>query len=170
METINGWIIRAHPLFLDQLERLTAAVEREARKNPETFRSAANFKLLNALNKLVFDVIPADPASSIFRQGGTLGAERKHWFRAKFGNGRFRLFFRYNSTAKVIVFAWVNDAETLRSYGSRSDAYAVFRAMLEDGNPPDSWKELLDAASSDVVTRRLEALTEASAKLGKNKR
>ncbi|MBB5274226.1 toxin YhaV [Rhizobium rosettiformans] len=168
METVNGWIIRTHPLFLDQLERLTAAVEREARKKPGTFRSGANFKLLSALNKLVFEVIPADPTLAMFRQGGTLGAERKHWFRAKFGNGRFRLFFRYNSAAKVIVFAWVNDAETLRSYGSRSDAYAVFRGMLEDGNPPDSWKELLDAASSDVATRRLEALTEASAKLDKN--
>jgi toxin YhaV len=169
METVNGWIIRAHPLFLDQLERLTAAVEREARKKPDTFRSGANFKLLAALNKLVFDVIPADPTSSIFRQGGTLGAERKHWFRAKFGNGRFRLFFRYNSTAKLLVFAWVNDAETLRSYGSRRDAYVIFRAMLDDGNPPDSWKDLLDAASSDAVLRRWEALTDASAKLGSNK-
>ncbi|MDQ0423146.1 toxin YhaV [Peteryoungia aggregata LMG 23059] len=166
METVNGWIIRAHPLFLDQLERLTAAAEREARKKPEAFRSGANFKLLIALNKLVFDVIPADPASPSFRQGGALGPERKHWFRAKFGNGRFRLFFRYNSAAKVLVFAWVNDAETLLSYASRSDAYAVFRAMLEDGNPRDSWKDLLDAASSDAVVWRLEALAEDAAKPG----
>lgn len=154
MEMINGWIIRAHPLFLDQLERLTAAVEREAHKRPETFRSGANAKLLAALQKLMFETIPADPASPAFRQGGTLGPERKHWFRAKFGNGRFRLFFRYSSTAKIIVFAWVNDAETLRSYGARNDAYAVFRAMLDDGNPPDSWKHLVEAASSDVAMKR----------------
>ncbi|MFN3636239.1 MAG: type II toxin-antitoxin system YhaV family toxin, partial [Rhizobium rhizophilum] len=91
----------------------------------------------------------------------------KHWFRAKFGNGRFRLFFRYNSTGKVLVFAWVNDADTLRSYGSRSDAYAVFRAMLEDGNPPDSWTELLEAASSDTVIRRLDAMTDRSSRLAR---
>lgn len=165
METINGWIIRAHPLFLDQLERLTAAVEREAAKKPATFRSGANFKLLAAINRLIFEIIPNDPTGPQFRQGGTLGPDRKHWFRAKFGNGRFRLFFRFNAAVKVIVFAWVNDAETLRTYGSRNDAYAVFRAMLEDGNPPDSWSQLLDAASSDAVVRRLESLASVSLKL-----
>jgi len=50
----------------------------------------------------------------------------------------------------------------LRSYGSRGDAYAVFRAMLEDGNPPDSWKDLLEAASTDAVIRRLEAMANHS--------
>jgi toxin YhaV len=167
METVHGWIIRAHPLFLDQLERLTSAVEREATRKPDSFRSSANFKLLVALKKLMTDVIPADPTSPTFRQGGTLGPERKHWFRAKFGNGRFRLFFRYNSSAKVLVFAWVNDADSLRSYGSRSDAYAVFRAMLEDGNPPDSWQELLEAASSDAVIRRLQAMEDRASRLAR---
>lgn len=159
MDTVKGWIIRAHPLFLDQLERLTLAVEKEALKKPDTFKSGANFKLLAALEKLVFESIPADPTLPVFRQGETLGSERKHWFRAKFGNGRFRLFFRYNSTARVLVFAWVNDADTLRSYGSRSDAYAVFRAMLDDGNPPDSWQQLLEAASSATAEKRLGELT-----------
>ncbi|TPP10446.1 type II toxin-antitoxin system YhaV family toxin [Rhizobium glycinendophyticum] len=151
METVNGWIIRAHPLFLDQLERLTAAVEREALKKPETFRSSANAKLLAALQKLIFETIPADPAATGFRQGGIVRPERKHWFRAKFGNGRFRLFFRYSSAARVIVFAWVNDSDTLRRYGARTDAYHVFRAMLDDGNPPDSWNSPLEAASSKAA-------------------
>ena len=167
METVHGWIIRAHPLFLDQLERLTSAVEREASRKPDSFRSSANFKLLVALRKLMSEVIPADPTSPAFRQGGTLGPERKHWFRAKFGNGRFRLFFRYNLSAKVLVFAWVNDADSLRTYGSRSDAYAVFRAMLEDGNPPDSWTELLEAASSNAAIRRLDAMEDRSSKLAR---
>jgi toxin YhaV len=162
METVNGWIIRAHPLFLDQLERLTSAVDREAQKKPETYRSGANAKLLAALQKLIFETVPADPTIPAFRQGGTLGPDRKHWFRAKFGNGQFRLFFRYSSTAKIIVFAWVNDAETLRSYGARTDAYAVFRAMLEDGNPPDSWHQLQEAASSEAAMRRLARAAKAS--------
>ncbi len=29
-------------------------------------------------------------------------------------------FFRYDSKAKVIVYAWVNDEQTLRSAGSKS--------------------------------------------------
>lgn len=45
--------------------------------------------------------------------------------RSKIGR-RFRLFFRYDSKARAIVFAWVDDEQTLRSAGSRSDPYAVF--------------------------------------------
>lgn len=47
-------------------------------------------------------------------KGNTLGPEHRHWRRAKIGR-RFRLFFRYDSRAKTIVFAWVNDEQTLRS-------------------------------------------------------
>jgi hypothetical protein len=45
------------------------------------------------------------------------GADYRHWFRVKF-SGRFRLFFRYSSQHKVIVYAWVNDENTLRKSGS----------------------------------------------------
>lgn len=99
------------------------------------------------IRKLVFEVIPVDPSRPEFRQGGTLGRERKHWFRAKFGNGRFRLFFRYSTAAKIIIFAWVNDSNTLRTYGSKSDAYAVFKSMLDKGNPPEDWDALLEACT-----------------------
>ncbi len=146
--TVNGWALYAHPLFLEQLEKLTAAVERAREKDPTTFPSTANAKLLAALRKLMFEVIPIDPTRPEFRQGGTLGSSRKHWFRAKFGNGRFRLFFRYSSAAKIIIFAWVNDSGTLRTYGSKSDAYAVFRAMLDKGNPPEDWDALMDASKA----------------------
>lgn len=139
----GGWTLYAHPLFLDQLERLTVAVEKSAKKDPIGYTSTANAKLLAAMRKLLFEVIPVDPTRPEFRQGGTLGPSRKHWFRAKFGNGRFRLFFRYSSSAKVIIYAWVNDANTLRTYGSKSDAYAVFKAMLDRGNPPEDWNTLM---------------------------
>lgn len=50
---------------------------------------------------------------------------------------RFRLFLRFDTKAKVIIYAWVNDEDTKRTYGSKNDAYAVFRKMLDNGNPPD---------------------------------
>lgn len=146
--TVNGWALYAHPLFLDQLEKLTLAVERARAKDPSGYASTANAKLLAALRKLMFEVIPVDPARPEFRQGGTLGPSRKHWFRAKFGNGRFRLFFRYSTSAKIIIFAWVNDNDTLRTYGAKNDAYAVFRAMLDKGNPPEDWESLLKASGT----------------------
>ena len=153
---VDGWTIFAHPLLLDQIERATAAVEAARAADPEGYRGTAQAKLLAMLSRLIFETIPADPTRPEYRQGDTLGQARKHWFRAKFGNGRFRLFFRYDSRAKVIIFAWVNDENTLRSYGSRTDAYRVFKGMLDRGDPPDDWKALLAAASAKAAVKRLD--------------
>lgn len=154
MAVVNGWTIRAHPLLFDQLEKLTDAVEAQRRKDPTGYRTSANAKLLAALRTLMFEKIPADPASPAYLQGNTLGPDHRHWFRAKFGVGRFRLFFRYSSRARVIIYAWVNDETTLRSYGARSDAYAVFRQMLAGGNPPDDWDNLVRLASDAAALER----------------
>jgi len=158
MLVVNGWQLFAHPLFLDQIEKLTAAVARAQAKDPIGFQKTANAKVLAALRKHVFETIPWDPARTEYRQGGTLGEGRKHWFRAKFGGQRFRLFFRYSAAAKIIVFGWVNDADTLRTYGSKTDAYAVFRSMLDRDNPPDDWKALLAGADDPEAMKRLSAI------------
>src|SRR5258706_15563943 len=155
MTIVNGWQIFGHPLFLDQLEKLTTAVERARAKDPTGNQRSANAKLLAALHKLMFEIIPEDPRRPEYRQGATLGDARKHWFRAKFGGQRFRLFFRYGSEARIIIFAWVNDRDTLRTYGAKSDAYAVFRGMLDKGNPPDDWAALLKETSLPAAQDRL---------------
>ena len=153
---VNGWTIYAHPLFLDQLEAMIAAVEKARKKDPRGYKQKRPAKLLAAVLKVAFEDIPSDPTRDVYRQGGTLGKEYKHWFRAKFLQ-QFRLFFRYQLSegAKIIVLAWVNDESTLRAYESASDAYAVFRKMLERGNPPDTWNELIAAAAGDAANRRL---------------
>jgi toxin YhaV len=153
--TINGWTVYAHPLFLDQLEAIIGSVENARKKDPKGYKKKRAAKLLAAVLKVAFEDIPSDPTRDIYRQGGTLGEEYKNWFRAKFLQ-QFRLFFRYQQTAgaKIIVLAWVNDDSTLRAYESANDAYAVFRKMLKRGNPPDTWKELLAAASGESAKRR----------------
>lgn len=154
----NSWGILLHPLLLDQLERVIAAAEAERSRRGEGDPAGANMKVAASLRQLMFVEIPQDPSRSSYRQGNTLGAGMRHWLRARFGNGRFRLFFRYHSTARLIVFAWVNDRETLRAYGSRTDAYAVFRRMLDSGNPPDGWEELVRASSTPDAVRRARTL------------
>jgi toxin YhaV len=151
MLKINGWTLYAHPLFLDQLDRLIKAVESEKQKNPDTYRGGNNAKLLASIDEIAFKRIPADPTDKRYRQGSTLGNDYKHWFRDKFGNGRFRLFFRYDSKAKLIIYAWVNDDDSKRTYGSKNDAYAVFKKMLDAGNPPDNWDKLLSQCSADQL-------------------
>jgi toxin YhaV len=110
--------------------------------------------------ELALKRIPQDPTLPRYRQGDTLGKNYKHWFREKFSNGRFRLFFRYDLASKIIVYAWVNDSKTLRGYGSATDAYAVFSSMLGSGNPPDSWNELLKQCASPDALQRIEKTIE----------
>jgi toxin YhaV len=131
---INGWTIYSHPLFLDQLEAMIEAVEKARQKDPKGYKKKRAAKLLAAVWKVAFEDIPGDPTRDIYRQGGTLGDEYKHWFRAKFLQ-QFRLFFRYqqSSEAKIIVLAWVNDDSTLRAYESANDAYVVFQKLLDPG-------------------------------------
>ena len=136
------WSLLFHQCLIDQLDRLTAAADRARAASPKTAHENANVKLRAALARLILETIPNDPASDDFRQGNTLGADFRHWRRARIGR-RFRLFFRYDSRTRVIIYAWVNDENTLRSSGSKKDPYAVFLKMLERGNPPDEWNALM---------------------------
>lgn len=151
-----GWTILAHPLFLEQIERLVSVAE-AARSGP-TAHADPNAKLLAHLLDLAFDKIPRDPGNPAFRHGGTLGEDLKHWFRGKTGNGRYRIFYRFQSAARIIVYAWVNDETTLRTYGSSTDAYAVFAKMLNAGNPPSEWDALVTAARSRSLRDRLDTV------------
>lgn len=156
---VNGWTIFAHPLFLAELEAVTRQVEELKQKDPLGFTKKNATKRLAAMTKLAFEVIPQDPARAEYRQGDTLGNDRKHWFRAKFFQ-QYRLFFRYHASSKVIVYAWVNDEDTKRAYESNDDAYRVFRKMLESGHPPDDWAQLLAAARTE--SDRLQRIAPAA--------
>lgn len=99
------------------------------------------------MRKLVKEVVPADPNAAEFQLGNTLGPQHRHWRRAKF-SGRFRLFYRFHTASRTIVYAWMNDEGTLRKEGSRTDPYTVFRRMLERGRPPSDWEDLLGESDS----------------------
>ncbi|MEY4588527.1 MAG: Toxin endonuclease [Pseudomonadota bacterium] len=143
---INGWTIFCHPLFLDELDSLLNQVEALKEKDPQNFGKKNATKRLAAMAKLAFEAIPQDPTLPDYRQGDTLGNDHKHWFRAKFFQ-QYRLFFRFDSSSKIIVFAWVNDEKNKRAYGSKTDVYRVFEKMLSSGHPPDDWASLLKEAA-----------------------
>src|SRR5574343_612941 len=139
---VHGWTVFTHPLFRAQIETLAQQVEVLKQKDPTGYVRKNATKRLAAITKLALDVIPQDTARPEYRQGGTLGDDHKHWFRAKFFQ-QYRLFFRYHAQAKVIVLAWVTKEDTKRAYESSDDAYRVFRKMLDSGHPPDDWDRLL---------------------------
>jgi toxin YhaV len=161
---VNGWTILLHPLFLEQVATLVRETRRARSKDPSGYKSRNAAKRLAAVLKLAFHDIPQDPTSRTYLQGGTLGAQHKHWLRAKFFQ-QYRLFFRCDRGSRVIVYGWVNDEVTKRAYGSATDAYKVFSAMLAKGNPPDDWTTLkaacdavVSAGAHDLLGRANELL------------
>ncbi|GAB7081899.1 type II toxin-antitoxin system YhaV family toxin [Megalodesulfovibrio paquesii] len=141
----HGWTLLFHECLVEQLQRLEQAAARALARNPEEAASNANVKLFRALSRLILETIPEDPTREGYRQGNTMGPAFRHWCRVKVGR-RFRLYFRFDSNSKVIIFAWANDEQPLRSAGSRSDPYAVFQKMLHRGHPPAGWAALVKAS------------------------
>src|SRR3546814_6664414 len=123
--TVNGWTLYAHPLFLDQLEDLLQAVEKARLKDPAGYTRKNATKRLAAVAKLAFEVIPQDPERPDYRQGDTLGEDRKHWMRAKFFQ-QYRLFFRFRKSERIIVLAWRSEEHTSELQSLMRNSYAVF--------------------------------------------
>ena len=149
----HGWKLLFHAELIRQRRKLEEASERARRKDPQGFASNANVKLLRAVDRAMLEVIPQDPSRAEYRQGNTLGTRYRHWRRARIGR-RFRLFFRYDARARVIVYTWMNDQRTLRSSGSKSDPYTVFAGMLAKGSPPDDRASLIAASRQDPASEK----------------
>ena len=142
-----GWLLVLHPAFRGRLLDLACKVEERRERGAPGWEGSPQAKLLKRVIDLVTAEIPKNPAAPEYEQGNTLGADARGWRRAKF-LGRFRLFFRFDSRSKVIVYAWVNDENTLRKAGSSTDPYVVFREKLIAGDPPHGWNALLDACKA----------------------
>lgn len=141
---IDGWTLYEHPAFSNEVKQLEAEVAKLRKKDPYGYKKKTPTKKLAAITKLISVTIPNDPSAPEFRQGRTLGPNNKHWFRAKFFQ-QYRLFFRFSIKEKVIIYGWVNNDNSKRAYGSKTDAYATFKKRLSQGNPPSDWDELLAA-------------------------
>jgi toxin YhaV len=143
----HGWQLYVHPAFSETFDALVAEVARLRSEEPERSAQHPKAKLLRRLVDLIESEIPRNPRAAEFSLGNTLGPAHRHWRRAKFLS-RFRLFFRYSSTARVIIYGWVNDENALRKAGGRNDPYSVFGRLLRRGHPPDDWNALMREAVS----------------------
>lgn len=139
------WTLLQHPDFKLAFGDLVAEVKALKATSPDAFKTHGKTKLLKRVVDLVFSEIPGDPTADQYQLGNTMGESFRRWRRAKF-LGRFRLFFRFDTATRVIIYGWVNDENTLRKAGSKTDPYAVFKARLTKGDPPTDWAELLETA------------------------
>ena len=148
----NGWQLYACPALsaiVDGLRLAVRALHTQGSRGGDSraVDSHPKMRLLERIRSLMLDEIPRNPNAAEYQLGNTMGPRYRHWRRAKF-LGRFRLFFRFNTTQKAIVYAWVNDENTLRKAGSATDPYAVFTRKLNAGDPPDVWEDLLRSTAN----------------------
>jgi toxin YhaV len=142
---VNGWTLLFWTDFRARWDAMRDAVCEARKADPVGYRHVPVVKFFRTVRDLVFADIPANPDHPQFRQGKTVGSSHSHWRLAKF-HRRFRLFFRFHSASRTIIFAWLNDENTLRKAGSSTDAYAVFRRLLERGTPRTDWESLVAAS------------------------
>jgi toxin YhaV len=138
----QGWKLFQYRAFKERFNALEAEVTLLKKSQPEDYSSHPKAKLLKRILDLIEEEIPRNPGAPEYLQGNTLGPAYRHWRRAKF-LGRFRLFFRYSSQEKIILYAWVSDENTLRKAGAKTDPYALFQKRLLAGDPPDDWDDLM---------------------------
>ena len=144
----SGWKLFAHPAFSETFDALVAEVERLRTADRKGYRQHPKTKLLKRIVDLVeIENFRATQGRPNIRWATLLGPEHRHWRRAKF-LGRFRLFFRYSSKDRVIIYAWLNDQNTLRKAGGRNDPYTIFNSLLRKRRPPDGWDALMMEAAS----------------------
>lgn len=146
----NGWRLYYYRTFKVALDELEAAVAKLARRDPLGYKSHPRTKLLASVHRAVTTLVPANPDAPAFRLGKWLGSEHTHWRRVKNSMpDRYRLLFRFASKpAKVIVYVWFNDEDTLRKAGSKTDVYEAFKRMLSRGIVPNDIEALLREAST----------------------
>lgn len=142
---INGWQIFYFKAFAAALDELETVVTRLAAKDPKGYKAHPKTRLLASVYEAITRRVPANPEDAQFRLGKTLGPANMHWRRVMKGlPDRYRLFFRFASKpVRLIVYAWLNDEDTLRKAGSKTDVYAAFQRMLARGDVPGDIGALL---------------------------
>jgi len=139
-----GWEILFFRSFYNTYVELIAEVKTLRQKDPDGFKTHPKTKLLASIQKAIKEDVPANPLDKKFMLGNTLSKKYKEWRRVKHGlPPRYRMFFRFRSQNKNIIFAWLNHEGCLRKSGDRNDVYSVFKKMLDNGEIPRNYKDLI---------------------------
>lgn len=145
---INGWRIYFLESFNDRYMELHDHVVALQKRDPTGYQKHPKTKLLASVHKAITIDVPENPLHPKFNLGNALGPKYKSWKRVKKGlPGRYRLFFKFNTTDRSIVFAWLNDEFCIRKEGDKKDVYRVFEHLLETGEIPSKFKVLISDSS-----------------------
>ena len=130
MTTKNNYLLKAHEIFFQRTVELNDEVKVLSRKlSHEELQQHEAVKLAYRVYKATLEIIPENPDHPSYR----LTADLKRYRRYKQGLGRYRLFFAFSHTPKIILYLYLNDRTTLRKEGDRNDPYARFGSFVKQG-------------------------------------
>lgn len=136
----HGWKLLYHPVFGDHYIKLRArARELKAELPAAEFKAHPDVKLVAAVKRVVIDTVPQDPNRPDFWLRANLAK-----FRRLKGYGlpdRYRLFYVFSSTAKTIIYLYLNDSATLRKEGAATDPYEIFAGLVASGRIGKDFEE-----------------------------
>lgn len=156
---VSGWGLFCTNVMNTILDDLIQDVLDLKEKNPTDYVHSEKAKFLKRVYRQIKEGVPQNPGHAMYDQGTTLGRQYRAWKRIKDGlPDRYRLFFRYSSATKSIVYAWLNDKKTLRNDGSKNDVYMVFRGMLRRGEVAKEYEVLLSKAIELSPTEEQETV------------
>ena len=123
------YLVRYHEFYHRRVQELKERVrELKRRLSPEEFARHETVKLAVRVREAEREVA-ADPN----RPEYYLNDELRKFRRYKRGLGRYRILFCFSNKPPIVVFLYLNTAETLRKAGDRADPYERFKAMLRRG-------------------------------------
>lgn len=126
----NSYLLKAHEIFFQRTVELNNEVKALRRKlSGEELKQHETVKLANRVYKATLETIPENPDHPAYRLKGDL----KKYRRYKQGLGRYRLFFAFAHTPKVILYLYLNDRASLRKEGDKNDPYERFRNFVRQG-------------------------------------
>ncbi len=122
----HGWTLLFHDRVIEQLRGLQARAECAKQDDRQGCEGYANLGLFHTLSRLILEVVPSNPSRDAYVPDNMQGQIGGHWRRVEIGRS-FQLFFRYDSKARVIVFAWIHEEQALWSAVSKSVHTATSR-------------------------------------------
>ena len=87
--------------------------------------------------------VPADPLNKKYLISKTL-PKNKEYRRVKQGlPPRYRMFFRFSTSQKNIIYVWFNDEFSIRKENDKNDVYQVFKKLLKNKTIPTNYDKLV---------------------------
>ncbi len=130
MTTKNNYLLKAHEIFFQRTVELNNEVKALSKRlSPDELREHETVKFAHKVYKATLETIPEHPDHPAYR----LHADLKKYRRYKQGLGRYRLFFAFSTTPKIILYLYLNDRASLRKEGDKNDPYERFRRFVRQG-------------------------------------